>query len=286
MLKTLVTTKEILLKAQKENYAVPAFNIHNLETIKAVVEVAAELKSPLIIAGTPGTIEYAGGDYLVSIVEEAAKKCNIPIALHLDHFEDVEKIKKYIDVGFTSVMIDASHENFENNIKIVKEVVEYAHAKGAVVEAELGKLGGIEDELVVDEKDAMYTNPDSAKDFVEKTNIDSLAIAIGTAHGLYKGKPKLDYDRLTEIREKVSVPLVLHGASDVPENLVKKAIRLGICKVNIATDLKIPFANAVKKYFIENPDANDPRKYMTPGIAAMKEIVRAKILMCGSENKA
>lgn len=282
----LVTTREMLLKAQKENYAVPAFNIHNLETVQAVVEVAAEERSPLILAGTPGTIEYAGGEYLVKIVEVASNKYNIPIALHLDHFEDVDKIKKYLDMGFTSAMIDASHESFEDNINKVKEVVEYAHSKGAVVEAELGRLGGAEDDLVVDEKDAKYTNPDSAKEFVEKTGIDSLAIAIGTAHGLYKGEPKLDYDRLTEIREKVEVPLVLHGASDVPEDLVKKAISLGICKVNIATDLKIPFADAVKTYFKEHPDANDPRKYMIPGKDAMEKVVRAKIKMCGSENKA
>lgn len=282
----LVTTKEMLEKAQRENYAVPAFNIHNLETMQVVVETAAEMKSPVIVAGTPGTIEYAGGDYLVAIAKTAAKKYDNPIALHLDHFEDVDKIKKYVDTGFTSAMIDASKENFEDNISKVKKVVEYAHAKGSVVEAELGKLGGVEDNLVVNEKDAMYTNPDSAKEFVERTGIDSLAVAIGTAHGLYKGKPKLDFDRLKEIRAKVDIPLVLHGASDVPEDLVKKAIKLGICKVNIATDLKIPFSNAVKQYFKENPDANDPRKYMTPGKEAMKKVVIAKIKMCGSENKA
>ncbi|WP_123054567.1 tagatose bisphosphate family class II aldolase [Clostridium sp. JN-1] len=282
----LVTTKEMLEKAQRENYAVPAFNIHNLETMQVVVETAAEMKSPVIAAGTPGTIEYAGGDYLVAIAGTASKKYDIPIALHLDHFEDIDKIKEYVDTGFTSAMIDASKEDFENNISKVKKVVEYAHAKGSVVEAELGKLGGVEDNLVVNEKDAMYTNPDSAKEFVERTGIDSLAVAIGTAHGLYKGKPKLDFDRLKEIRAKVDIPLVLHGASDVPEDLVKKAIKFGICKVNIATDLKIPFSNAVKQYFKENPDANDPRKYMTPGKEAMKKVVIAKIKMCGSENKA
>lgn len=286
MKKKLTTTKEMLLKAQKGNYAVPAFNIHNLETVEAVVTVAARLKSPVILAGTPGTIDYAGGEYLVAIAETAAEKYNIPIALHLDHFEDIEAIKKYIDIGFTSAMIDASKESFDKNVEIVKEVVKYAHIKGVVVEAELGKLGGVEDELVVDEKDAMYTNPDAAREFVEKTNIDSLAVAIGTAHGLYKGEPKLDFERLTEIRNKVSVPLVLHGASDVPEELVGKAISKGICKVNIATDLKIPFANAVKTYFKENPSVNDPRKYMTPGKNAMEAIVEAKIKMCGSENKA
>ncbi|GAA0743316.1 tagatose bisphosphate family class II aldolase [Clostridium oceanicum] len=282
----LVTTKEILKKAQEGKYAVPAFNIHNLETIRVVVETAAEMKSPVIIAGTPGTIKYAGGEYLVAILEAASKKHNIPIALHLDHFEDVEEIKKYIDEGFTSAMIDASKKSYEENIKTVKEVVDYAHERGVVVEAELGKLGGQEDDLVVDEKDAMYTNPDQAKEFVEKTGIDSLAVAIGTAHGLYKGEPKLDYDRLKEIRKEVEVPLVLHGASDVPEESVKNTIELGICKVNIATDLKIPFAKAVKEYFKENPDANDPRKYMTPGKEAMKEIVVDKIKMCGSENRA
>ncbi|WP_123052911.1 tagatose bisphosphate family class II aldolase [Clostridium sp. JN-1] len=282
----IVTTKEMLEKAQRENYAVPAFNIHNLETMQVVVETAAEMKSPVIAAGTPGTIEYAGGDYLVAIAGTASKKYDIPIALHLDHFEDIDKIKEYVDTGFTSAMIDASKEDFENNISKVKKVVEYAHAKGSVVEAELGKLGGVEDNLVVNEKDAMYTNPDSAKEFVERTGIDSLAVAIGTAHGLYKGKPKLDFDRLKEIRAKVDIPLVLHGASDVPEDLVKKAIKFGICKVNIATDLKIPFSNAVKQYFKENPDANDPRKYMTPGKEAMKKVVIAKIKMCGSQNKA
>ncbi|WP_251861892.1 tagatose bisphosphate family class II aldolase [Clostridium sp. Marseille-Q2269] len=282
----LVTTKEILKKAQQGKYAVPAFNIHNLETIRVVVETAAEMKSPVIVAGTPGTIEYAGGEYLVAILEAASKKHNIPIALHLDHFEDVEKIKKYIDIGFTSAMIDASKKSYEDNVKTVKEVVNYAHERGVVVEAELGKLGGQEDDLIVDEKDAMYTNPQQAKEFVDKTGIDSLAVAIGTAHGLYKGEPKLDYDRLKEIKKEVDIPLVLHGASDVPEESVKKTIELGICKVNIATDLKIPFANAVKEYFKENPNANDPRKYMTPGKEAMKEIVVAKIKMCGSENKA
>ena len=282
----ILSTREMLKKAQREGYAVPAFNIHNLETLQVVIETAVELKSPVILAGTPSTISYAGGEYIVSMAEVAAKKYDIPIAIHLDHFEDVDAIKHYVDIGFNSTMIDASHEIYENNIKIVKEVVDYAHKFDATVEAELGRLGGQEDDLVVDEKDAMYTNPEQAKDFVEKTGIDSLAVAIGTAHGLYKGTAKLDFDRLKEIREKVDVPLVLHGASDVPDELVKKAISLGICKVNVATDLKIPFSNAVKKYFIDNPEANDPRKYMTPGKEAMKAIVAHKIMVCGSNNRA
>ena len=282
----ILSTREMLLKAQREGYAVPAFNIHNMETLQVVAETAMEMKSPVIIAGTPSTIEdYAGPDYIKAMAEVAANKYDIPIAIHLDHFEDVEAIKRDIDIGFKSCMIDASKKPFEENISIVKDVVEYAHRYDAVVEAELGKLGGKEDDLVVDEKDAMYTNPDDAAEFVDKTNVDSLAIAIGTSHGLYKGEPKLDFERLKEIRSKVSIPLVLHGASDVPDELVKEAISLGICKVNVATDLKIPFADAVKKFFNENSKESDPRKYMTPGKEAMKEIVKHKIEVCGSANR-
>ena len=243
------STKDMLLRAQKGGYAIPAFNIHNLETFQVVVETAAELNSPVIIAGTPGTIDYAGPDYIVAMAEVASQKYDIPIAIHLDHFEDPKLIKNHILTGFKSCMIDASHLSFEDNISMVKEVVDFAHRYDATVEAELGKL-------------------------------------VGVAHGLYKGTPKLDFDRLVKIREKVSVPLVLHGASDVPDELVKKAIELGICKVNVATDLKIPFSDAVKDYFIANPKANDPRKYMTPGKEAMKKIVEHKILLCGSNGKA
>ena len=282
----IVSTREMLNKAQREGYAVPAFNIHNLETLQVVVETAAELKSPVILAGTPSTIDYAGGEYIVAMAEVAAKKYDIPIAIHLDHFEKIDEIKHYVNIGFKSTMIDASHESFEDNVAIVKKVVEYAHKYDSTVEAELGRLGGQEDDLIVDEKDTKYTNPQQAKEYVERTGIDSLAVAIGTAHGLYKGEAKLDLDRLAEIRAMVEVPLVLHGASDVPDELVKKAISLGICKVNVATDLKIPFSDAVKKYFIENPDANDPRKYMAPGKEAMKKIVAHKIMVCGSNGKA
>ena len=285
-MRRILSTREMLLKAQKGGYAVPAFNIHNLETLQVVVETAAELKSPVILAGTPSTISYAGGDYIVAMAEVSAEKYNIPIAIHLDHYESIEEVKHFVDLGFKSTMIDASHENFEDNIKIVKEVVEYAHKFDATVEAELGRLGGQEDDLIVDEKDSIYTNVDQAREFVERTGIDSLAIAIGTSHGLYKGDAKLDFERLKDIRSKVSIPLVLHGASDIPDELVKKAISLGICKVNIATDLKIPFSNEVKKYFIENPEANDPRKYLTPGKEAMRQIVKQKIMVCGSNGKA
>lgn len=282
---TILSTRAMLLDAQKHQYAVPAFNIHNLETLQVVADTAKEMRSPLIIAVTPSTIDYARDEYVVAMGTVAARSAQTPLAIHLDHFEDIAKIKRAIDVGFKSCMIDASKEVFEENIAKVKAVVAYAHRYDATVEAELGKLVGIEDDLVVDESSGMYTNPDDAAKFVSETGIDSLAVAIGTAHGLYKGKPKLDFDRLEKIRAKVSVPLVLHGASDVPDALVKKAISLGICKVNVATDLKIPFSNAIKAYFAAHPEASDPRKYLTPAKEAMRNIVRHKIEVCGSANR-
>lgn len=281
----ILSTRQMLLDAQAGHYAVPAFNIHNLETLQVVADTASEMHSPLIIAVTPSTIDYARDEYIVAMAEIAARHTKTPIAVHLDHFENVSRIKQAIDTGFKSAMIDASKLPFAENIAKTKEVVAYAHHYDATVEAELGKLVGVEDDLVVDEKDSAYTNPDDAAEFVEATGIDSLAVAIGTAHGLYKGTPHLDFERLTAIREKVSIPLVLHGASDVPDELVQKAISLGICKVNVATDLKIPFSTAVKEYFKENPQANDPRKYMTPGKEAMKKVVAHKIKVCGSDNR-
>ena len=278
-------TKEMLLHAQKEGYAIPAFNIHNLETIQVVVEVANKLRSPVILAGTPGTFSYGGRDYLQAIVEVAARKYDIPIVLHLDHHEKFDEIKKSIDLGIKSVMIDASYAPYKENINIVKEVVRYAHAYGVTVEAELGRLGGREDDLIVDEVDTFYTDPKMAKDYVEQTKIDSLAVAIGTAHGLYKTKPKLDTRRLKKIREAVDVPLVLHGASGVPLDVLRECIANGICKVNIATELKISFSSALRQYLIENPDASDPRKYMKSAKEAMKKVVEDKIKMCISENR-
>ncbi|REJ27423.1 MAG: tagatose-bisphosphate aldolase [Caldibacillus debilis] len=281
----IVNTKEMLLDAQKNKYAVPAFNIHNLETIQAVVETAYEMRSPVILAATPGTFQYAGRDYIQAIVEVAAKKYDIPIALHLDHHEKFEDIVESVELGTKSVMIDASRLPFEENVRLVKRVVDYAHAKGATVEAELGRLGGQEDDLTVAEEDSFYTDPDAAAEFVERTGIDSLAVAIGTAHGLYKSEPKLDFERLEKIQEKVKIPLVLHGASGIPEEDVRKCIERGIAKVNIATELKIPFSDALRKYLLEHPDANDPRKYMSPAKQAMKRVVREKIRMCMSENR-
>lgn len=281
----IVSTREMLLKAQREKYAVPAFNFHNLETIQVIVEAAAEMNSPLILAGTPGTFEYGGRDYLQAIIETAARKYSIPIAIHLDHHETFESIKKSIDLGTKSVMIDASHHPFEENIELVSKVVEYSHRYDVTVEAELGRLGGQEDDLVVDEKDSFFTNPDAAVEYAERTRIDSLAVAIGTAHGLYKSEPKLDFERLEEIRKKVSIPLVLHGASGVSVQDVRKCISLGITKVNIATELKIPFSNELRKYLMENTEANDPRKYMAKAKEEMKKVVIEKIKMCMSNDR-
>jgi len=282
----IVSSKDMLIAARKGGYAVPAFNIHNLETIQVVAEAAAELNSPLMIAATPSTLKYAGEDYLLAIVDVAAKRYNIPIAVHLDHAEDVPYIKQLIDMGYKSVMIDASHHPFEENIAIVQEVVKYAHSRGVSVEAELGRLGGQEDDLIVDEKDSFYTDPHAAVEFVEKTGIDSFAVAIGTAHGMYKSEPKLDFERLKTISELVEVPLVLHGGSGVPDRDVQRTITHGIAKVNIATELKIPFAQAVREYLKANPDANDPRKYLTPAKEAMKKVAMQKIMMIGSNGKA
>lgn len=281
----LVSTKAMLLKAQKENYAVPAFNVHNLETVQVVAETAAEMGSPVIMAGTPGTFSYAGIDYLVAICKHAAHLHNLPFALHLDHHEKLMDIERKVKAGIRSAMIDGSHFPFEQNIDLVSKVVEFCHRYDTSVEAELGRLGGQEDDLVVDAKDSYFTDPDAAAEFVAKTNIDSLAVAIGSAHGLYHGEPKLDFDRLDKIRQRVDIPLVLHGASGIPEAMVRRSIDLGICKVNVATELKIAFADAVKAYFAEYPDANDPRKYMEPGKAAMKAVVAEKIRICGSAGK-
>ncbi|GAA0104426.1 tagatose bisphosphate family class II aldolase [Paraclostridium sordellii] len=283
---SLISTKEILEKAQNEGYAVPAFNIHNLETIQVVLKAARDLKSPVILAATPSTVKYADENYLLAIMNKATQLNDIPIAFHLDHHENVDDIKRIIKLGCKSVMIDASKHEFDENVSIVKDIVNFAHKYGTTVEAELGKLGGVEDNLEVDEKDAYLTNPNEALKFVKLTGVDSLAVAIGTAHGLYKCEPKLDFKRLEEIRRLVHVPLVLHGASGVSYDAVQEAIKNGICKVNIATELKIPFSNAIKKYFEENPNASDPRQYLVPAKNAMYDVVAEKIKMCKSENKA
>lgn len=280
-----INTKEMLRDAQVNGYAVPAFNIHNLETAQVVVETAAELRSPVILAATPGTFTYAGRDYIQAIADTAARRYDIPIALHLDHHETIEDIQTSLELGTKSVMIDASHHAFEENIETVRQVVALAQEYGASVEAELGRLGGQEDDLVVNEADSFYTDPAAAAEFVEKTGIDSLAVAIGTAHGLYKAEPKLDLERLSEIRAVVDIPLVLHGASGVPFDTVRECIRRGCCKVNIATELKMPFAATLRSVLTENQEESDPRKYFGPAKAAMKTVVEEKIRMCMSDGR-
>ncbi|MDR9889606.1 tagatose bisphosphate family class II aldolase [Pseudenterobacter timonensis] len=281
----IISTKAMLQKAQREGYAVPAFNVHNLETLQVVVETSAGLHAPLIVAGTPGTFSYAGTGNIVAIAGDLAKTWNHPLAIHLDHHESFDDIRQKVKAGVRSAMIDGSHLAFADNVALVKKVTDYCHRYDVSVEAELGRLGGQEEDLVVDGKDALYTSPQQAREFVTLTGIDSLAVAIGTAHGLYTAAPVLDFDRLAQIRQQVDIPLVLHGASGLSGADIGRAIRSGICKVNVATELKIAFSDALKTYFASHPDASDPRHYMVPAKAAMKEVVRKVIADCGCEGK-
>lgn len=282
---SLVTTKELLLDAQKNGYAVGAFNVENMEMVQAVVAAAEELKSPVIMQTTPSTIKYASPEMFYANVAVAAKDASVPVVMHLDHGSSFELAVHAFRAGYTSIMIDGSHSVFEENIAITKSVVDVCHAGNVPVEAELGKVGGKEDDLDGGNGGG-YTVPSEAVEFVEKTGIDSLAVAIGTAHGVYKGTPKLDVERLSEIREVVSIPLVLHGTSGVPDEAVKECIRRGICKVNYATDLRIAFSNGVKEYLAANPDAFDPKKYNAVGREKVKEYVMSKMLVCGSNGRA
>ncbi|MBU4681616.1 tagatose-bisphosphate aldolase subunit KbaY [Cedecea davisae] len=282
---SIISTKYLLQDAQARGYAVPAFNIHNAETIQAILEVCKELNSPVILAGTPGTFKHIAFEEIYALCEAYSESYGIPLALHLDHHETLADITRKVNAGVRSAMIDGSHFPFAENVKLVKSVVDFCHRFDCSVEAELGRLGGVEDDMNVDEESAFLTDPQEARRFVELTGVDSLAVAIGTAHGLYTKRPKIDFKRLGEIREVVSVPLVLHGASDVPDEFVRRTIELGVCKVNVATELKIAFAAAVKKWFGDNPEGNDPRYYMRVGMDAMKEVVRSKVAVCGSANK-
>jgi len=282
---SIISTKYLLQDAQAKGYAVPAFNIHNAETIQAILEVCCEMRSPVILAGTPGTFKHIALEEIYALCSAYSASYNIPLALHLDHHESLNDIRRKVNAGVRSAMIDGSHFPFDENVQLVKSVVEFCHRHDCSVEAELGRLGGAEDEMSVDEESAFLTVPSEAQRFVELTDVDSLAVAIGTAHGLYSSRPKIDFQRLAEIRQVVKVPLVLHGASDVPDEYVRRAISLGICKVNVATELKIAFAGAVKQWFSEHPEGNDPRYYMRVGMDAMKEVVKSKINVCGSANK-
>lgn len=280
----LVSTKELLLDAQKNGYAIGAFNVENMEMVQAVVAAAEELRSPVIMQTTPSTLKYADADYFFANVAVAAKKATVPVVMHLDHGSSFDLAMKAYRAGYTSIMIDGSHSVFEENIAVTKAVVDACHPGQVMVEAELGKVGGKEDDL--DGGNGGYTEPYEAAAFVGATGVDSLAVAIGTAHGVYKGVPKLDIDRLSEIREVVSIPLVLHGTSGVPDEDVKECIRRGICKVNYATDLRIAFTEGVTGYLKEHPDTIDPKKYNAAGREKVKEYVKSKMLVCGSSGRA
>ncbi len=307
----LVTTKEMFEKSMKEKFAIGAFNINNMEIIQGIVDAAQKQNSPVILQASSGAIKYARIKYLMKMVEAAVEETTIPIAIHLDHGADFETCKMCIDNGFTSVMIDGSKYSFEENVAITKKVVDYAHEHGVVVEAELGQLAGIEDDVNVSESDAKYTDPDQAKEFVERTGCDSLAIAIGTSHGAYKfkGEAKLRMDILAKVKEKIpNTPIVLHGASTVipelvetcnkyggdipgakgvPDEILHEASISGVSKINVDTDLRLAFTGEIRKSLAENPSAFDPRKYLTPAREKITEVVEHKIKdVFGSSNKA
>jgi len=281
----LVTTREMLLRAQAGHYAVGAFNVENMEMVMAVVQAAEESRAPVIMQTTPSTVKYAGLDYYLAMAKAAAERATVPVAMHLDHGDSFELAMQALRTGYTSIMIDGSHDSFEDNIALTRRVTDACAPSGVPVEAELGKVGGKEDDLEGGDGNP-FTDPQQAKEFVERTGVDSLAVAIGTAHGLYKGVPKLDFDRLSAIRELVSIPLVLHGASGVPDEAVRESIRRGICKVNFATELRIAFSDGVKKYLAEDPDAFDPKKYCKVGRGSVVALAKEKIALCGSSGQA
>ena len=280
-----VTSRQLLSDAQKEGYAVGAFNVENMEMVQAVAAAAEELQAPVIMQTTPSTVKYADLAYFYANAKAAAESVSVPVVIHLDHGNSFELAMRALRTGYTSVMIDGSHGTFEENIAVSKAVADACHPSGVPVEAELGKVGGKEDDLEGGEGNP-YTDPEEAGIFVEKTGVDSLAVAIGTAHGVYKGIPRLDVERLSEIREVVTIPLVLHGTSGVPDDAVRECIRRGICKVNYATDLRIAFSRGVKAYLKENPDVFDPKKYGAAGREEVKRYVMDKIRVCGSDGKA
>lgn len=297
----LVTTKEMFAKALVSDYAIGAFNVNNMEIVQGIVDAAKIEKAPLILQVSAGARKYARPAYLLKLVEAAIEDTGLDICLHLDHGEDFDICKKCVDDGFTSVMVDGSKHPFEENIALTKQVVEYAHAHGVVVEAELGKLAGVEDNISVDERSAKFTDPAEAQEFVERTGVDSLAIAIGTSHGAYKfkGEPYLDFERLKEIHSLIpDTPLVLHGASTVlkefvdrcnefggqipgaqgvPEEMIREATKYGICKVNIDTDLRLAMTAEIRRFLIESPSEFDPRKYLGPARDAIQRMVQHKI---------
>lgn len=283
---TLVSSTPLLQHARANGYCIGAFNVHTLEMLQAVVEAAVETDSPLILQSTVGTVKHLGADYIAAAAQTAAKLHKIPIALHLDHCTDFSLIVQCIRAGYTSVMIDASHSPFEENVEQTRKVVEVALAAGVNVEAELGKVGGVEDEIVVGEEEATLADPEECERFVELTGVPTLAPAIGTAHGIYKGEPNIAFDRIEQIAQRVSVPLVLHGGSGIPEDQVRRCVSLGMSKMNIATELRNAFSEAIKKVFAENPEENDPRKYMVPAKETLKQLAMDRMKLVGAAGQA
>jgi len=307
----LVTSTEMFKKAYSGGYAIGAFNVNNMEIIQGITEAAQELNSPVILQVSKGARAYANATYLRHLVDAALEETDLDVCLHLDHGDSFETCKSCIDGGFTSVMIDASHHSFEENIELTKKVVDYAHDNGVVVEAELGQLAGIEDDVNVSAEDASYTRPEEVEEFVSKTGVDSLAIAIGTSHGAFKfaGEPKLRFDILEEITRKLpGFPIVLHGASSVipeyvdminkyggdmpgakgvPEEMLRQAAKSAVCKINIDSDIRLAVTGTIRKYFHDNPSHFDPRQYLKPARTAVKDMVAHKIKnVLGSDGKA
>jgi fructose-bisphosphate aldolase class II len=282
----LVPVTELLLRADKEGYAVGAFNANNMEIIQAIVEAAEKENSPVIMQASQGAIKYAGLEFITGMVKIAAGAAKVPVALHLDHGTDFDQVVKCIRSGFSSIMYDGSKLPLEENIAITNKVLEITRPIGVSLEAELGKIGGTEDHVHVSEHEAMYTDPEEARYFVEKTGVESLAIAIGTAHGQYKGDPKLDFERLKKIKSLVKIPIVLHGSSGVSDESLRKAIGLGVCKVNIDTNIREAFVGEVRRIMADNPNEIDPRKLLGPARDAAVAIIREKIRVFGSSGKA
>ncbi|HWP98381.1 MAG TPA: class II fructose-1,6-bisphosphate aldolase [Syntrophomonadaceae bacterium] len=282
----LVAVAELLAHAEKEGYAVGAFNANNMEIVQAILKAAELEKSPVIMQASQGAISYAGLEFITGMVRIAAQSSPVPVALHLDHGTDFDQVVRCIRSGFTSVMYDGSKLSLEENIALTRKVLDMTRPIGVSVEAELGKIGGTEDHVVVSEKEAMYTDPEEARYFVEQTGIESLAIAIGTAHGQYKGEPKLDFQRLATIKALVKIPIVLHGSSGVPDESIRQAISLGVRKVNIDTNIREAFVGEMFRVMKEKPDEIDPRKILGPARDVTVELIREKIRLFGSAGRA
>ncbi|HZK17759.1 MAG TPA: class II fructose-1,6-bisphosphate aldolase [Clostridia bacterium] len=282
----LVSLTTLLEDAEAGGYAVGAFNCNNMEIVQAIIMAAEAENAPVIMQASQGALKYAGIDYITALVRVAAQDSHIPVALHLDHGTSYEQIVRCVRAGFTSVMIDASQYPLKENIMLTKRACEVARAVGVSVEAELGKIGGTEDDITVDERDAFFTDPEEARLFVEETGVDALAVAVGTLHGQYRGTPKLDFARLEKIKEQVDVPLVLHGSSGVPDDALREAVRLGVRKINIDTNIREAFVNSARRLLDADPDQIDPRKILGPAREAAISVIREKINIFGSSGKA